>query len=354
MSKLPVIQKLQQRVAAASINKYTPKQLAFWPEERRAIANELARCALFVCSSTRKPRQYYDRRVLYSLGSAKVSYKGEELRSLDEDVFLSLAHAARSMQAKNMTIKISNSQICKLAGRRQSQHYYNEIYSSILRLQSAVITVYSARLTKALACERALEEGAAPEVLARLYAELAEFERREELSLPSPDDKVSGLSMNLIEGETEFTNGEPPIDDIPQGNLEWTITLNSRLVTLFADPYLTLVDFEVRKLLSPGARRLQAYFCSHRKPNDVLASSLSKLLGLELSKGELNRTMQRYLDELVTVGVLASGELVNAAKKGEKLVKVTRPTQNDTSEDGQNDVPPAQNDTSGTQNDPPE
>lgn len=331
MSKPPVTDRIQQRIAANSLHKYTPIQLAFWSGEKRAVANELARCALFLCGSTRKPRRHYDNEKLFSLGSGTVTYSGEELRSLDEDVFLALAHAARSMPSEDMVVKLSNAQICKLTGRFQSQRYYNDIYKSIQRLKGGVITVYSARLTKALACERAREEGAAPEVLARLYAELAEFERREELNLPSPQDKLTGLMMNLIEGETEFTNGAPAVDEIPQGNLEWTIKLNKKLVTLFAESYLTLVDFEVRKLLSPGARRLQAYFCSHRQPNDVLVISLAELLGLELSKGELNRTMQRYLDELVAAKVLATGELVDSAKKGEKLARVTRSAQSDTS-----------------------
>lgn len=325
MATSPVTDKLRQRSAVASIHKYTPVQLGFWPEERRAIANELARCALFRCGDKKRPRQQFSNEPLFVLGSGGVTYTGEELRGFDEDVFLGLIHAARSMPADSMVVKISNAQICTLTGRRQSQHYYTEIYRSIHRMKGGVITVLSARLTRALACQEAREEGASPEVLERLYAELADFDRREEQNLLLPSDTYSGLMMSLIDGDAAFTNGNGKVDNIPQGNLQWSIQLNRKLVTLFADSYLTLIDFDARKDLSPGARRLQAYFCSHRKPNDVLVQSLSSYLGLEVNKRDQARLMQRYLDELVAAGVLASGVIVPAAEKGEKLVRVTRP-----------------------------
>jgi hypothetical protein len=328
-----------QRTAAASMRKYTPVQLAFWPDERRAIANELARCALFRCGSTRKPRQQFDNHSLFVLGSGKVTYTGEELRSLDEDLFMALAHAARRMSVDCLTVKLSNAQICKLTGRHQSQVYYNEIFRSIQRMRGGTITVFSARLTKALACEKAREEGAAPEVLYRLFAELAEFERREALKLLTPNDKITGVMMSLIEGDPVFTNVGTIVDNIPQGNLQWEIMLNKKLVMLFAEAYLTHIDFEARKELSPGARRLQSYFSSHRNPNDVLVSSLAQYVGLELSSREEVRTIQRYLDELVKVGILETGVIVPAARKGSKLVQVTRPTTKNDTQEGQNDPP---------------
>jgi hypothetical protein len=338
MIKQSTTDTLVQRTAAAFMRKYTPVQLSFWPDERRAIANELARCALFRCGSTRKPRRLFDNESLYVLGNGKVTYTGEELRSLDEDVFLALVHAARRMPIDCLTIKLSNAQICRLTGRHQSRVYYNDIYRSIQRMKGGVITVFSARLTKALACERAREEGAAPEVLHRLYAELMEFERREALKLLTPDDKITGVMMSLIDGDPIFTNAGPDIDNIPQGNLQWEVTLNKKMVMLFAEAYLTHMDFEARKELSPGARRLQCYFSSHRKPNDVLVSSLAQYVGLELSPREEVRTIQRYLDELVRVGVLETGTLVPGARKGTKLARVTRPAKNDT-QDGQGDPP---------------
>lgn len=340
MAKPPVTDKLKQRIAATQIDKYTPAQMAFWPEERRAIANELARSALFSCVDVRKPRRHFKSEKLFVLGSGAVTYTGEELRSNDEDIFLALAHAARALSSGNMTVRISNAHLCKLTGKRQMQHYYNEIFRSIERLKGGVITVYSGRLTKALACERAREEGAAPEVLARLYAELEEYERREEMGLLSPDDKLSGLMMSLIDGDPVFSGGSRVVDDIPQGNLSWEITLNRKLTTLFAESYLTLVDFEARKRLSAGARRLQAYFSSHRQPNAVLAESLAKMLRLEISKKDTPRVIRRYLEELMTAGVLAKGELVDS-RTGGKLVQVTRAGQ------------ATQNDPPETQNDPP-
>jgi hypothetical protein len=343
MANKAITDKLKQRVAAAQMSKFTPVQMAFWPEERRAIANELARSALFSCADVRKPRRLHKNEKLFVLGTGAVTYTGEELRSNDEDVFLALVHAARKLSVDDLTVCISNAQLCKLTGKRQMQHYYTEIYRTIERLKGGVITVYSGRLTKALACERAREAGAAPEVLDELYAELEEYQRREELGLLTANDKMSGMMMSLIDGDPVFTGGSPDVNGIPQGNLSWEIKLNKKLVTLFAESYLTLVDFEARKGLSAGARRLQSYFGSHRQPNDVLAESLAKMLGLEISKKDTPRVMRRYLAELVSAGVLSKGELVDSRSSG-KLVKVTRATAG----------APAQNDPPATQNDPPQ
>lgn len=99
------------RTAASTIRQYVPKQLSFWPDERRAIANELARSALFSCRDNRKPRAIYDNSSLFMLGEGAMTYTGEELRSQDEDLFVTLAHCAREMPSGHLLVKVTSSEI---------------------------------------------------------------------------------------------------------------------------------------------------------------------------------------------------------------------------------------------------
>lgn len=274
--------KLKARTAAADIRRYAPAQMAFWPEERRAIANELARCAIFHCGNSRKPRVMYDNAPLFMLGAGAMTYTGEELRGRDEDLFMTLAHCARELPTGELVVKVTSSQICKLNKWQQDQRYYDEIFRSIQRMKGGVITVFSRRLTKAIKCQRAIEQGAAPEELARLYDELAEFERREALDIGLEDEgeEITGMMISLISGNPVFTGAKAVKDGIPQGSLTWEIPMDKNMVALFAKPYLTHVDFEDRQSLSYTGKRLQAYFLSHRTPHPVKLSSLAKFLNL--------------------------------------------------------------------------
>ncbi|MEM8515360.1 hypothetical protein RCH14_004721 [Massilia sp. MP_M2] len=275
-------EKLKARTAAADIRRYAPAQMAFWPEERRAIANELARSAIFHCGNNRKPRAMYDNAALFMLGSGAMTYTGEELRGKDEDLFMTLAHCARELPSGDLVVKVTSSQICKLNKWQQDQRYYDEIFRSIQRMKGGVITVFSKRLTKAIKCQKALEKGAPPEELARLYDELAEFERREalDLGLADDDDDITGMMISLISGNPVFTGAKDVKDGIPKGNLTWEIPMDKNMVALFAKPYLTHVDFEDRLSLSATGKRLQAYFLSHKNPHPVKLSSLAKMLNL--------------------------------------------------------------------------
>lgn len=319
------------RSAAAEVRKYAPQQLAFWPDERRAIANELARCALFRAGDSRKPRRYFDNEQLFMLGEGGITYKGEELRSRDEDIFITLAHCARSLPSGKMVVKVTSSEICKLNNWRQGQAYYNEIYESIQRMKGGVITVFSRRLAKALKCQRALEAGASDAQLQALYDELMEFEQAEArarslgLPLPEDDDKRAGMMMSLIGGDPVFTGFREIKDGIPQGNLTWEITLDAKMVSLFAAPYLTYVDREARQQLSPTGKRLQAYLLSHRDPNGILMRSLENMIGLNYKDTKkLKYKLTEELTQLRDLGVIHDFGFEKSAKGDDWLVLVHR------------------------------
>ncbi|MES2354040.1 MAG: plasmid replication initiator TrfA [Pseudomonadota bacterium] len=318
---------LKVRSAEAAVRKYIPEQLSFWPEDRRAIANELARSALFKCCDNRKPRTYFDNVSLFMLGEGSLTYKGEELRSKDEDLFVTLAHRARNLPSGKMVVRMTSSDICKMNNWRQDQRYYNDIFLSIQRMKGGVITVFSRRLAKALKCQRALDAGASNDELTRLHDELTEFEKSalSELPLDQKGEEIAGMMLSLISNEPTFTGATSIKDGIPQGNLAWEITLDKKLVSLLAKPYLTLVDFKARQALTASGKRLQAYFLSHKKPFPVKLRSLEKMLGLNFADlGALKFNIAAQLADLKAHQVIAGYNFTKSADGTDWLVTVVR------------------------------
>jgi hypothetical protein len=133
---------------------------------------------------------------------------------------------------------------------------------------------------------------------------------------------VEGVMLAMLPDKVNFVGGREAVDDIPQGNLTWHIPLDSALAMLFAESYLTLIPFEKWKTLSMGARALQIYYGSHKKPHDVLISSLGKLLDLEGDINDQKRVVLKCLKELVDNETLL--EATPATGRGDVTVHVVR------------------------------
>lgn len=324
-----LLARAKSRSAASVIKQIVPGQLAFWSDDRRAIANELARSALIHCRDNRKQRKHYDNAQLFVLGEGSLTYTGEELRTRDEDILLTLAHCARDMESGKMVVKTTSSDICKLNNWRQDQRYYEEIFRSIQRMKGGVITVFSRRLAKSLKCQRALEAGASEEELGRLYDELKQFEDGDSGQIPLDQEgaEIAGMMMSLISGEPVFTGAKAVINGIPQGNLTWEITLDKKLVYLFAKPYLTYVNHQTRMKLSSTGKRLQSYFLSHQHPHPVLLRSLEAMCDLDYKKTTaLKSKIAEELTELQKEGVIESFEFKRSADGKDWKACVVRPT----------------------------
>lgn len=322
-------EKMLANAAKAEARKLVPQQMGFWPDDRRAIANELARSALFQCRDNRKKREFYDNVALFMLGEGALTYKGEELRERDEDIWVTLTHYARDMEAGKLVVSISSSEICKQNKWRQDQRYYNEIYKSIQRMKGGVITVFSRRLAKTIKYEKALQARASDTELAKLYEEIEKYERRvaEGLNIDLNDpDGMGGMMMSLIGGETTFTGSTGlDADNVPQGNLQWDIVLDRKMVSLFAKAYLTLVDHETRQSLTATGKRLQTYFLSHKKPYPVNLRNLEKMLGLNFGKlPALKLYITEQLKQLQAHGVIHDFSFEKNADKTDWKVTVHR------------------------------
>jgi hypothetical protein len=307
------------RTMEAELRKFAPVQLPYWHDEVRAIANELTRCALISTKTGGAPRRYYHNERLFTLGGddAAVTMTGEEIRGQDWKVFLTLAHLAREHKLGGLVVRVKSSTICKLNKWQTRQVYYTEIYNSILRLSGVSLMIYSRRLTKMRAYEKARAAVGSVEMLAAMYDEIRAIEEQD---LAATD--VSGMQLRMVDSGVRFTGGKTPVDDVPQGDLEWEIPMDPNMILLFAKEWLTLVSESAQSEMSTGAGILQAYYGSHKNPNDVYVATLAKLLQLTCSPKEQKRIVKQRLQELVEHKVLVrfwfsqgkDGELVHVER----------------------------------------
>jgi hypothetical protein len=311
--------KTKARTMEAELKRFAPVQLPYWHDEVRAIANELTRCALVSTKTGGAPRRYYHNERLFTLGGddAAVTMTGEEIRGNDWKTFLTLAHLAREQKAGDLVVRVKSSTICKLNNWATRQTYYTEIYNSMLRLSAVSLMIYSRRLTKMRAYEKARAAVGSVEMLAAMYDEIRAIEEQE---LAATD--VSGMQLRMIDSGVRFTGGKAPIDDVPQGDLAWEIPMDPNMILLFAKEWLTLVDETAQSEMSAGAVILQAYYCGHKIPNNVYVKNLARLLQLTCSPKEQKRIVKQRLQELVDHKVLVKfwfsqgrdGELVHVER----------------------------------------
>lgn len=329
--------KVLARSAQMEMELFAPTKMSAWKNRERAIANELARCALFSCRNPKLPRLVYSNHQLFSLDKTVVTYTGIELRSNDKEVWLALAHAARGIEveegARWIELELSSTDICRLIGWQPKKHYFVEIYKSIERMKATNLNVSSPRLRKAREYQQARRRDATEEELARLYAALLEADKAK----PKPGEPAPpGIMMSMISDGVEYDpEGAKVVDNIPQGNVKWKIPLNIEILSLFAWTYLTLMPFEQRKQLPHGvARNLQEYFMSNKEPLGIKVSSLARMLNIDHDDPyESKRVILVALQKLVDAGVLESFYLEEG--RGDVKVHVVRAARKEDEEDAE-------------------
>lgn len=121
-------------------------QLKFWNDRVRGLPNPMARSALFTASN--KPRQQLKNTEIVSSSEFKLFYTGEELRQIDEDVFLQLIHCAR-MRPLGEVVEISGYQLLKALGWSFDSRAYKRLRDSIERLTNGNIKINFATKAKA-------------------------------------------------------------------------------------------------------------------------------------------------------------------------------------------------------------
>jgi hypothetical protein len=243
-------QRLCRERAAAKVI-YLPT----WPEMRRGSPNEIIRSALFNVRNRHTLRRYFKDEPIVVFGDGRITYRGEELRQDDEDVWLQLLHLARQ-QPLGEWVEFTAYSMLKALGWPDQGYSYRRLQTCLSRLQATTLHFYSKRLGKSLM-----------------------------LSL------VKECRRSEAEG----------------GSSRWRVQISRELYHLFAEPFYTLLEWDQRKQLGPLAKWLHGFYASHAEPYPLKVTTLQEASGSDTQRvRKFKELLQAALDELVVVGFLKS------------------------------------------------
>lgn len=236
-------------------------ELPFWPTDARALPNELLRSALFNARNKTVPRQHWragQPTTIAVVGDGVIEYVGEELRQIDETVWLQLIHLARG-QPLGQPVEFVAAHFCAAIGWPLCRGSYNQLRTCLSRMQAASLTVASARLGK-------------------------------------------GVSLSMIP-RFQFEDVRTK-----QRLRRWIVTVAPELVQLFGGQHFSWLEWKQRLGLPDGvATWLHGYYCTHREPMPVAVEVLARGAGLvSMSRKTLSDSIRRGLNGLKRVGFLAS------------------------------------------------
>lgn len=235
-----------------------PSQLPLWHEKVRGLPNPIARSSLFTVGNQNEPRIFYKtHKTIQTLAGHTITYKGEELRQDDEDVFLQLVHLART-HPLGEKVEFTAYSMLKELGWKRSSEGYTRLKRTLDRLQGTGL-----RVTSELAGSSGYQ-GA----LVRKFA------------------------WKEDDGETPLTH--------------WVVWLEPEIVKLFGPNGYTQVWWAQRlRLKSSLAKFLHGYYASHEQPFPMKVETLRGLTGSRTQRlGDFRKGLRRALEQLVTEGFL--------------------------------------------------
>lgn len=222
----------------------------------RGSPNEIVRSALFNVRNRNIKRQYLEDEPIAVFGDGEITYRGQELRQDDEDVWLQLLHLVKQHPLGEWA-EFTPYAMLKALSWPTNGGGYRRLRNCLSRLQATAVRIRSKRLGK-------------------------------------------GVSLSLVKEFTWENDGG--------GRLErWRVQVSRDLSQLFGEPYYTLLEWEQRKELGPLAKWLHGFYASHQKPFPLKLEILQEACGSDMaSTNDFKKKLRRALDELKEVGFLRS------------------------------------------------
>lgn len=244
---------------AAAAREAEVVQLPLWADAARGIPNEVVRSALFTTRGRRIARRYLRDEPVLVLGDGEVQYRGEELRTDDEDVWLQVMHLARE-QPLGQCVQFTAYAFLRDLDWPTTAYYYKKLREHLSRLQANAVTVSSKRLER-------------------------------------------GVSLSLIRRFEWQDDGGQPLR-------RWRVWVEPEMRALFGDRYYTLLEWQQRRQLTPTAKRLYDYWASHRRPYPVKVASLRDLCGSSTqSLRRWRQQLRSVIKELIACEFLGAGHI---------------------------------------------
>lgn len=236
-------------------------QLPLWHEKVRGLPNPIARSSLFTVGNQNEPRVFYkSHKTIQTLAGCLITYKGEELRQDDEDVFLQLVHLARN-HVLGERVEFTAYSFLKELGWKKSAEGYARLRCTLDRLQGTGLRVTG-------------------EVIG------------------------GGFQGALVRKFAWKDDAENPLP-------RWVVFLEPEIIQLFAPNSYTQVWWEQRlRLKSSLAKYLHAYYATHEQPYPMKVETLRGLTGSRTSRlTDFRKALRKSLDQLVKERFLDSWQI---------------------------------------------
>jgi hypothetical protein len=241
-----------------------------WPDQQRALPNEILRSALFNARNHKQPRRFMRDAEIPTIGNCRITYRGEELRQDDELVWMHIVHLGKQ-QPLGRCIEFTPYSFVKAIGWPVKGDSYERLKKCLRRMTATAVSFQSERLGVGLCVS-----------LVRRFAW---------------QDEEQGVSLK-----------------------KWQIWIEPEMHTLFNEDFFSRVDWEIRKALPTGiASKLHGYYASHKSPFPVKLETLMKLCDSEMTERHFKEQLKYAMTNLINAGVLTSWECTQ-----EGLVSVKR------------------------------
>ena len=237
---LAVISKREQEAEDAKVY-----QLAFWPDDERAMPGDFIACALFSAS---KRTQYVDGESLASVNGLTVIFTGKRLTQVHADVWMGIMHLGRR-QFEGDVIRFRERTLLDLIGRHTHLRQRDELKQWIRQLQATSVLIQD-------------------------------------------DAKRKRFGGSLLPWHEE---------DDGDGHTIFAVDISHELAKILSGNFWK-VNWDLRKKLQrkPLALWLQTYFCRFGKP--VSVAQLHALSGSRSSLKKFRQNLANALDDLHAEG----------------------------------------------------
>jgi len=235
-------------------------QLAFWPDDKRAMPGDFIACALF-SGIQGKDSEYVERQTLASINGLSVTFTGRRLTQVHADVWEAIMHLSRQLP-EGSHVTFSARQLLRLMGRQTGGKQRDDLDLWINQLTATSVVIHDEK----------------------------NHQRFRGSLLPRSAEKVD-------EADTLYS-----------------VDINRDLAkVLSADAKLFLVDWEKRRQLQqkPLAAWLQRHFSRFHKP--LAVAELYRLSGSTTKRlVDFRKQLRAALADLQIVGVLSSWRIDEA------------------------------------------
>lgn len=241
----PVIAAIAADALAALESREPPIQLAFWPDNERALPGDFIACALFSAS---KRTSHVTRAELASINGLTVIYTGKRLTQVHADVWMGIMHLAREQYSGDRVV-FRERQLLELIGRHTRQGQRRDLLMWLSELTATDVLIQD-------------------------------------------DQKKRRYGGSLLPWREE---------DDGDGHTKFVVDITRQLAKILAGNYWR-IDWEQRKALQkkPLALWLQTYFARFKRP--VTVRQLHALSGSTAKLKMFRFHLARALDELHEAG----------------------------------------------------